>query len=204
MTPDRSRLLVATRNNGKLAELRELLSDLPIELVSLTDVNCRIEIDETGATFAENAVLKAAGYAQSAGLWALADDSGLEIAALGGRPGVLSARYGGDDLGFDRKMEMLLGELSNTDGTDRCARFVCSIAIADADGKILKRSDGICDGKIADRPRGAGGFGYDPIFIPDGYDETFGELSGAIKQKISHRKRAFCQIIPYLRDFIAF
>lgn len=196
------KLLVATHNLGKLAELRSLLADLPIELVGLSDFDNITEVEETGITFIDNAKLKAAGYAQQTGSFALADDSGLEVDALNGRPGVLSARYGGD-VGFDKKMQMLLGELDKSPIQSRAARFVCAIAIAAPDGTILHTTEGICPGNIAAEPHGNGGFGYDPLFVPEGFKETFGELSTAVKQKISHRARAFEQIMPFLRDFIA-
>jgi XTP/dITP diphosphohydrolase len=198
------KLLVATNNKGKLRELRDLLDDLPFELVSLSEFKGIDEIEETGSTFAENAALKAVGYAMQARLLTLADDSGLEVQALGNRPGVYSARYGGADIGFDEKMARLLDELEKTGDERRRARFVCSIVIASADGQILHTASGICAGKIAEKPRGDGGFGYDPIFVPDGFDDTFGELSEPIKQQISHRAAAFREIIPFLRDFIAF
>jgi len=196
-------LLVATNNPGKLAELKGLLDDLPVKLRLLSNLPSFTEIDETGETFAENARLKALGYALQSGLPAIADDSGLEVEALDRRPGVLSARYGGTGLGFDKKMEMLLDELDKTGGANRNARFVCSIAVADAAGNILHMAEGVCRGKIAVQPRGKLGFGYDPLFVPEGFSETFGELSGRIKSEISHRARAFEQIMPFLRDFIA-
>lgn len=203
MAGERSKLLVATNNKGKLGELKGLLIGLPIDLLSLGDIGCTVEIVETGSTFAENAVLKARGYALLAKMPTLADDSGLEVEALDDRPGVLSARYGGAELGFDEKMQKLLGELNGTGDTQRRARFVSSIAIADAAGNIVHYTNGICSGTIAFTPRGKNGFGYDPLFIPDGFDDTFGELSDAIKQKISHRARAFHEIIPFLRLFYA-
>ena len=196
------KLLVATNNLGKLAELRSLLAELPIELIGLNDFENVSEVEETGITFIDNAKLKAIGYAQQTGIFAIADDSGLEVDALDGRPGVLSARYGGD-IGFDKKMQLLLGEMDHS-ANDSCAsRFVCAIAIASPDGNILHTAEGICPGNIASAPRGNGGFGYDPLFVPEGFEETFGELSTAVKQKISHRARAFEQIMPFLRDFIA-
>ena len=197
------KLLVATNNRGKLVELRGLLDGLPVALQNLCDFDSIIEIEETGTTFVENARLKASGYAVQTGLAAIADDSGLEVEALGGRPGILSARYGGAEAGFDEKMAKLLGELDASGDPKRNARFVCSIAVADPSGRILHTTEGICPGKIASVPRGRQGFGYDPLFIPDGYDLTFGELTGAIKGEISHRARAFCQIMPFLRDSIA-
>ena len=199
----KTKLLVATKNNGKLAELNGLLANLPIELLSLDDIGSFDEIEETGATFAENAALKASGYAQASRIMTLADDSGLEVEALDNRPGVLSARYGGADLAFDKKMLMLLDELEKTGGSNRRAQFVCAMAVADETGKIVHSAEGICNGIIAQNPRGTGGFGYDPLFIPEGFENTFGELSNAEKQKISHRFRAFCKIIPFLRHFFA-
>lgn len=203
MINERPTLLVATGNKGKLVELKQLLAWMPVDLVSLSDIGCTVEVEEKGLTFAENAALKAREYALIAGLTTLADDSGLEVEALDNRPGVLSARYGGAELPFDKKMAMLLGELENTGDQDRRARFVCSMAIADPAGEVMHAVEGICSGKIAFEPRGNNGFGYDPLFIPDGHEDTFGELSDAVKQKISHRFRAFEQIIPFLRLFYA-
>lgn len=195
------RLLVATNNAGKIAELRDMLSNVPLEIIGLDDFDDVIEIAETGITFDENARLKAVGYALQTGVTALADDSGLEVAALGGRPGVLSARYGGVDTSFTEKIDLLLDELAQTGGVDRQARFVCSIAVASPTGEILSFAKGTCEGYIAQKPRGFEGFGYDPVFIPDGHDMTFGQLTAHEKHKISHRGRAFLQIMPFLRRF---
>jgi len=199
--PNIRQLLIATSNPGKVFELKEMLSDLPLRLLTLADLSSVTEIEENGRTFDENARLKARGYALQSGMIALADDSGLEIAALDGRPGSLSARYGGD-VSFAQKMTTLLAELDETVDQGRVARFVCSIAISGAGGEVLYTSEGVCTGKIAPHPRGCGGFGYDPIFIPDGFDQTFGQLPDTVKQRISHRRRAFEQIIPFLGDFI--
>lgn len=197
------RILLATNNRGKIAELLEMLSGLAAEIVGLSEFPEIVEVEETGASFAENARLKASGYAVQTGLPALADDSGLEIAALGGRPGVLSARYGGEGTTFGPKMEKLLREMDGLGLADRRSRFVSAMALADPTGKILFESQGTCTGILALKPKGLGGFGYDPLFIPDGFDQTFGQLPEAIKQKISHRADAFSQIIPFLRLFIA-
>ena len=199
---DHTGLLVATGNPGKVTELREMLAGLPIDLLSLADFPHVVEVEETGATFAENALIKASGYARQTGHAALADDSGLEVAALDNRPGVLSARYAGEQTPFSEKIVKLLAELERSGAKDRSARFVCSIAVTDENGQLLYSAEGICEGHLAPNPRGSGGFGYDPIFVPDGFDLTFGELSQAIKNQISHRARAFGQIIPSLRDFI--
>jgi XTP/dITP diphosphohydrolase len=201
MTSGTRKLLIATNNAGKLAELAGMLEEIPIELVSLELFSDLDEVEETGETFAENARLKAAGYATQTGLFALADDSGLEIPALDGRPGVYSARYGGTDVGFAEKMTLLLDELEDIPDRRRQARFVCSIAIADPMGRIVTQTEGVCTGAISSEPRGNGGFGYDPIFIPDAFDQTFGELSDEVKGQISHRASAFRSIIPFLRDF---
>lgn len=193
-------IVIATLNSGKLREIGELLRDSPIRILSLADHSDIVEVEETGATFAENAALKASEYARLTGLFTLADDSGLEIDALSGRPGVLSARYGGEDTGFDEKMRLVLGEIEKTDGLGRGAQFVCSMAVAAPNGDIVYTAEGLCRGSIADSPRGTGGFGYDPIFIPVGHEMTFGELSSAVKHEISHRARALAEIIPFLRD----
>jgi XTP/dITP diphosphohydrolase len=203
MNNDKPTLLIATTNPGKLAELKGLLAELPFEFQSLDALSSYEDVEEVGTTFSENAVLKASQYAKQAGLPTLADDSGLEVAALGNAPGVLSARYGGVDLSFADKIDILLKELSGRVDEERRARFVCSVAIADSHGNITHLAEGVCKGTIAHQPRGNHGFGYDPIFIPDGFDQTFGELSGDIKQKISHRASAFSRIIPFLRDNIA-
>lgn len=202
MLKDSGELLIATTNTGKLAELRRMLDDAPVDLKCLTDFPSVTEVAETGLTFVENASLKACGYARQTGIATLADDSGLEVRALNGRPGVLSARYGGDT-SFAEKMEVLLAEIAESGSGDRRARFVCSIAIADKNGTLVHSEQGICDGTIALRSQGEGGFGFDPIFIPSGHNLTFGELPEAIKRQIGHRGRAFAKILPYLHDFIA-
>lgn len=195
-------LLAATNNKGKIKELNELLADLPFELKSLNDFENIKEVEETGTTFEENAILKAKDYAKQTGIWALADDSGLEIEVLNGAPGVYSARYGGADSDYEKKHEMILAEMLQTGSENRAAKFVCVIAVSDENGEIKHLAKGICRGKIGLEPRGTNGFGYDPIFIPEGYENTFGELSSEIKQKISHRSAASAEIIRFLRDFI--
>lgn len=194
-------LLIATKNIGKIRELEKLLADLPFVLRNTAEFPDIIEPEETGITFAENAILKAQYYAQKTGIWALADDSGLEVEALNGHPGVFSARYGGADATNDEKIAKLLNELAQTNDKQRLARFVCSMAISDENGGIRVLTEGICNGKITSSPKGINGFGYDPIFIPDSFLQTFGELSDEIKQKISHRSRATEKIIDFLRNF---
>lgn len=182
--------LIATRNAGKLREFRSLLTSLPLQLRSLAEFPETTEVAETGITFSENAVLKAKAYAEQTGLWTLADDSGLEVEALGGAPGVFSARYGGETASDAERIEMLLAQLSSCGATRSRARFVCVIAIADPQARIQNISTGECTGVIAHAPRGENGFGYDPVFVPDGYDQTFGELPTEIKEQISHRALA--------------
>ena len=191
-------LLIATRNEGKVAELRPLLAQLPLRLRSLAEFPEIDEVEETGMTFAENAVIKARSYAESTHLWTLSDDSGLEVHALGGAPGVYSARYGGRGLSYDERIKRLLDELLQTGSDDRRARFVCVISIANPQGEISNISTGTCEGTIARSPRGTNGFGYDPIFVPDGYEQTFGELSTETKEKISHRALALAAARSFL------
>jgi XTP/dITP diphosphohydrolase len=197
-----STLLVATANPGKVRELSRLLASAPLRFIGLSDLPSMDEVSETGATFAENARLKATGYAKRSGHWSLADDSGLEVDALDGRPGAHSARYGGADASYAEKIRLLLAEMAEEQAASRSARFRCSMAISDPHGKIVFETVGVCEGTIANAPSGSNGFGYDPIFIPVGYSQTFGELDDAIKEQISHRARASREIIRYLLDFI--
>ena len=196
-------LLIATRNTGKVKEIEELLADLPVTLRSLEDFANLPEPAETGSNFTENAALKAAYYALKTGLHAIADDSGLEVEALGGAPGIFSARYAGAHATDGEKIEKLLRELERTADKNRAARFVCAIALADETGRIIYTTEGICSGRIASAPSEKNGFGYDPVFIPENFSNTFGELSSGAKRKISHRSRAIRKIIAFLRDFIA-
>ncbi|HEY9281990.1 MAG TPA: RdgB/HAM1 family non-canonical purine NTP pyrophosphatase [Pyrinomonadaceae bacterium] len=191
-------LLVATKNPGKVRELTELLAGLPLRLRNLSDFPAAPEVDETGATFEENARLKAVGYGAHACLLTLADDSGLEVAALGGAPGVRSARYAGDSATDADRVELLLRELSRADSGDRRARFVCAVALHDPLTGATRIFTGDCPGLIVAAPRGTNGFGYDPVFVPDGHDQTFAELPADAKHQISHRARA----LRLARDFI--
>jgi XTP/dITP diphosphohydrolase len=191
-------LLVATWNEGKLRELRGLLADLPLELRGLDDFPAIQTIPETAATFAENASLKASGYARQANVLTLADDSGLEVDALGGAPGVWSARFAGEAASDAARINKLLAELSNIEAANRSARFVSVVVIADCGGSILKVSKGICEGHITFAARGENGFGYDPVFLPRGYGSTFAELAPAVKNRISHRACALRDARDYL------
>ncbi len=198
-----SEIVVATKNSGKIKELKELLAGLPFHFKSLNEFPNITEAEETGVTFAENAAIKARSYALQTKMWSLADDSGLEVEALGGAPGVFSARYAGEEATDGENVEKLLRRLKESNDQRRSARFVCAMAIADEKGDIKFFAESVCNGKIALNPNGANGFGYDPVFIPEGFSQTFGELSGEIKQKISHRARATKKIAVFLRDFHA-
>mgnify|MGYP005838338991 CR=1 FL=1 len=191
------RLLVATRNRGKLREYQALLADLPVEWATLQDVGLDLEVAETGATFAENARLKATAYAQASGLLTLADDSGLEVDALEGAPGVHSARYAGAGATDADRCRKLLAALGDTPPERRTARFRCVVAIAAPDG-VVHTAEGVCEGRIAFAPRGENGFGYDPIFILAGRNLTMAQLSTAEKNVISHRGRALAAARPIL------
>lgn len=192
------RLLIATSNEGKRAEIQLLSSDLPFSLVDLRDFPAIELIAETGTTFVENAALKAIGYAAETGLLTLADDSGLEVDALGGAPGVRSARYTDESASDAERIEALLAALAFVDETKRSARFVSAVVIADSNRDILNVSVGECEGRIAFATRGDGGFGYDPVFIPNGSCLTFAELKPGIKNQISHRARALAATRAYL------
>ena len=195
------KILIATTNEGKIAEFRSLLSDERLEFIGLDAFSDIPDIEETGNTFAENAKLKAVSYSSYFGLHTLADDSGLEVEALNGRPGVFSARYGGVNIDYAAKIRLLLDEINAAEKRSRTARFVSHIVFASPDGDVLFEAEGVCEGSIAFEPKGSNGFGYDPVFIPDGFDQTFGELSDDVKQKVSHRAHAIAKIMRYLRDF---
>ena len=197
------KILIATNNSGKVREIQEMLAEMPFRLQTLGDFSEIIEPEETGATFAGNAALKARYYALQTGVWALADDSGLQVEALNNAPGIYSARYAGENASDGERIAKLLTELDRTGDENRRARFVCAMAVADETGAIIFTAEGICEGKIAFEAAGKNGFGYDPVFIPDGFSETFGELSNDIKQQISHRKQAIYKIIQQIRRFYA-
>ena len=197
------KLLVATHNRGKILEYRALLSNLPLAVTWLDEQGIAEDVEETGATFVENASLKAAAYAQLTGLWTWADDSGLEVDALDGRPGVYSARYGGPGLNDVDRYRRLLAELAPVAPEQRTARFHCVVALAIPGGPIYTAEAAI-EGLIVDQPRGAHGFGYDPVFFIPDQQRTMAELEPAIKNRISHRGRAAVEarkIIISLLDY---
>ncbi|MBK6433185.1 RdgB/HAM1 family non-canonical purine NTP pyrophosphatase [Candidatus Amarolinea dominans] len=182
------KLLIATHNQGKVREYRELLADLPVDVTYLDEVGITTEVAETGESFAENAVLKALGYAEMTGLWTWADDSGLEVDVLGGEPGIYSARYGGLQ-GEQERYNYLLARLADVPDAQRAARFRCVVALAFPDGDAFTAS-GAIEGTIAHAPRGSNGFGYDPIFEIEHSNLTLAEISSELKNAISHRAKA--------------
>ena len=191
-------LLIATSNKGKLVEIQKVLSDIPISLFDLGNFPAIELMAETGSTYVENASLKAIGYAAQTGLLTLADDSGLEVDALGGAPGVRSARYTGESASDAERIDSLLAALAFVDDSERSARFVSAVVVANSKREILNVSVGKCEGRIALAPRGNEGFGYDPVFIPDRGDLTFAELKPEIKNRMSHRARALAATRRYL------
>lgn len=197
-----TKLLVATHNWGKVKEFAEMLADLNIEWLSLDDVGVTEDVAETGSTFRENSVLKAQAYAAATGLLTLADDSGLEVDALDGAPGVYTARYGGAGLTAVQRYQKLLEAIRQVPEPERTARFRCVIVLARKDGEILGESEGVCEGRIAFAPAGDGGFGYDPVFYLPALKQTMAQLSAAEKHKISHRGQAVQAIVPRLRTLL--
>ena len=192
------RLLVATTNPNKLREISGILADIDVELVALDAFQPVAEPEETGHTFAENARAKAVYYSTKLGVVAVAEDSGLEIDALGGEPGIHSARYGGAALPYPEKFAILYAKLRERRAPDSTARFVCALAVARG-AQILFEARGTVEGRVADVPRGTHGFGYDPMFYYPPLDRTLAELSDGEKALVSHRGQAFRQLHAYLR-----
>jgi XTP/dITP diphosphohydrolase len=186
---NKPKLLLGTNNKGKLEELRELLTDIPFHLVSPSDIGVSLKVEETGKTYTTNARIKARAFADASGLLTLADDSGLEVDALGGVPGVLSSRYAGDGATDKERVDYLLGKIKDIPWNLRKARFRCVMAIALPGGQ-LRMCSGSCRGIIALTPKGTNGFGYDPIFYFTKLEKNMAELSSEIKNRISHRGRA--------------
>ena len=191
-------LVLGTNNAKKLIELRLLLPEDRIRLTSLAEIPDSIEVEETGDTFRANAALKATEQAKHLGCWVLAEDSGLTVDALGGRPGVLSARFAGRHGDDEANNDKLLHELEGIPEEKRGAQFNCYICLSDPGGIVVLEEHGVCCGRIAESRSGKGGFGYDPLFIIREYHRTFGELDLTVKRAISHRSRALRQLIPKL------
>jgi len=201
MSPDSQVLVVGTRNEKKCREMRQLLAGLPLEVVPLSAFDCLAPHEETGSTFSENARQKALAYARAAGHWCVADDSGLEVPALGGRPGIYSARWGGRG-GDDRANNLkLMDELAAVPRDRWQARYVCVAALASPE-KVLLVAEGTCSGVITDRPVGDGGFGYDPHFYVPDHGCTMAQLSPDAKHAISHRGKALRALREQLAELL--
>src|SRR5437763_2377852 len=192
-------LVVGTRNRKKLGEIVEILGDLPLELRDLSGWPDAPEVVEDGTTFEANARKKATELARALGQWVLAEDSGLVVPALNGRPGVYSARYAGRQGDDEANNDRLLAELAPLPDDKRAAYYVCVAALADPHGEVREGTEGRCHGVIVRERRGTGGFGYDPLFLVPEYHQTFGELSARVKHALSHRSRALERLRPALR-----
>jgi XTP/dITP diphosphohydrolase len=196
-----SEILIATTNQGKLSEYRQLFHGLRLEMVTLKDVGVNTVLDESYLTYAENAIDKASTYAAISGLMTLADDSGLEVEALGNQPGVKSARYAGENASDADRVNYLLSKLKNVPFEKRKAKFKCVIAIAVPYGPA-QITEGECEGVIAIKPRGSNGFGYDPIFYFPELGKTMAELTPEVKNEISHRAKAAKKAYPMLEKLV--
>jgi XTP/dITP diphosphohydrolase len=211
--PRRLQLLIATYNQGKIREVQKALEGLPLQFRDLSEFAHVSAVPELGQTYKENAVLKAIGYAKQTGVCALADDSGLEVDALEGRPGVFSARFGGENASDGDRIEALLHQLAEQANSDRTARFVCCMTLAgwnsieavdrEDDPRLLTVTEAKCEGVIAAKPVGENGFGFDPVFLPTGYQQTFGQLSNEIKARISHRAQTLAVIRKFFNSWLA-
>ncbi|MBI4282323.1 MAG: XTP/dITP diphosphatase [Chloroflexi bacterium] len=197
-----SKLLIATRNSGKARELAMLLQGVPFTLTTLQEEGIALEVEETGATFEENAALKARAFATASGLLTLADDSGLEVDALGGEPGVLSARYAGPHASDEERVRYLLSKLEGIPWDKRRARFRSVVAVAEPTGAV-NLFEGACEGVVALDPRGTGGFGYDPVFYMPSLGRVMAELTPEEKNSASHRGRAARKAMEYLKNVAA-
>lgn len=198
VSPPVRSILLATGNPGKARELAELLAGVPYTLVTLADVGLPDDVEEVGVTLEENALIKARSYARRSGLTTLADDSGLEVDALGGAPGVHSKRFAGEDATDEERVAYLLQRLEGTPLEERTAAFRCVLAVAVPDGRALTR-EGVCRGIITDTPQGSDGFGYDPVFWVPEVGRTMAELTPSEKNRISHRARAAREAAELLR-----
>ena len=198
MTSLATTLVLASRNRKKLGEMAALLAPHGLQLIAAADLPGAPDVEEGGTSFAENAALKAVQVARAVERWTVGDDSGLEVDALNGAPGVFSARYAGEGARDGDNNIRLLRELEGVADERRTARFVCHLAVADPTGQVRLQVCGSCRGRIVSDHRGGGGFGYDPLFLVPEYHLTFGELSPAVKSVLSHRARAFQLLLPQL------
>lgn len=196
-------LVLGTNNQKKLVELRLMLPEQHYTLHSLAELPDAIEVEETGMTFADNAMLKATEQAKHLGRWVLAEDSGLAVDALDGAPGVYSARYAGTHGDDQANNDKLLSELQEVPLEKRTARYHCQVCLSDPDGNVRITTGDTCSGRIRFEPVGSGGFGYDPLFEIPEYHKTFAELDLTVKRALSHRSRALRQFLPQLRRLVA-
>lgn len=193
------KIVFATNNKHKLDEIRDILGH-EFEIVSLKDIGCDVDIPETGSTLEENALMKARYVFDNYGLNCFADDTGLEVEALNGEPGVYSARYAGEGHDSEANMKKLLEKLGNNNNRQARFRTVIALVLKDSPKESITLFEGIVNGRIAYEKHGTEGFGYDPIFVPEGYDQSFAELGLDIKNKISHRARATQKLVKHLKD----
>jgi XTP/dITP diphosphohydrolase len=196
-------LVLGTRNRKKLGELVELLAPFGLELKTLAEFPNSLEVEETGDSFAANAALKATIQAKHLGKWVLGEDSGLAVDALGGEPGIYSARFSGEGATDEKNNDRLLSKLRDVPLASRTAHYVCSAALSDPAGNVRATSEGICRGRILFDRAGGGGFGYDPLFEVVECHRTFGELAPAVKAVLSHRSRAMRGLVPQLERLVA-
>lgn len=194
-------LLLGTGNIGKILEIKRSLDDLPIIFTVIADFSELQTPVEDGSSYEENAIIKARSYAQQTGMWTLADDSGLEVAYLNGLPGLRSARFGGASLSDIDRTNLLLSKLAAVKTDQRSASFVSAVAVANPSGEIINVAHGICRGTIAESPAGEEGFGYDPVFIPNGHENTFAEMPLSLKRRLSHRGKALEATREFLQRF---
>lgn len=195
-------LVIASRNVHKIRECRSILKDLPhLDLLSLLDFPDYTPEEETGKTFAENAIAKAEHAAKALNIWAIGDDSGLVVPALNDRPGIYSSRFAGENATDADNRKKLLSEMEKLEDESRGAYYECSIALASPDG-LKKSVNGTCEGKILVKERGGGGFGYDPLFVKNDYSKSFAELEESVKNRISHRRKAFDKLLVSLETFV--
>ena len=193
------RIALATRNEHKLIEITRICADWPVQWVTIRDPNRFPDVEETGETYLDNAALKTRAVADALGIPAIADDSGIEVDALGGRPGPRSARFAGPDATDGRNLAELIRSVRGIPAAGLTARYRCVAAFAEPGDEVIA-AEGLCEGTLTTRPRGAGGFGYDPIFLPVGWDRTMAELAPDEKDRISHRGRAFRALRALLLD----
>jgi XTP/dITP diphosphohydrolase len=193
------KIILATRNPGKVREIEAILHGLDMQLLSLSDFPSVPDVIEDGETLEENALKKARQVFEATKIPALADDSGLEVLALNMQPGVYSARYAGEHVSYEDNNRKLLTELHRVPSIQRCAQFRCVAAFVDS--SMQKTAEGICRGSIVKELRGTGGFGYDPLFMPEGYTQTFAELPAVIKNSMSHRAHAFASMREFLKNY---